>query len=343
MSGAHQSHPGLGRMSLALLAWCVAAGAGGWAQEATAPQVWPPPPAVARVVMQACLTQPADLGAKPSLADRFLNLLTGTSRGREQFVRPFGIAVDEIGNLCLTDTGANVVWYFDRAQGRAARWDQIDHVRFVQPVAVAKAGGIIYVADAGLRQVVAFDEAGRLRFRLTDQFDRPVGLAMAGGQLYVVDSAAHGVFVFDPNGRKLGKFGQRGAGPGEFNFPTHVAVDGLGRVYVTDAMNARVQVFAADGRFLHGIGSLGDGSGHFSRPKGVAVDRLGQVYVADALFDNIQIFDPEGNFLLDLGSSGSAIGEFWLPSGIAVSHDDRIFIADTSNGRVQVLRYLGEP
>lgn len=343
MNFRHPSRLGLRRVRLVLLAWLASAQVGAWAREAIPAQVWPPPPSAARVATQACFAKPADLGATPSLTDRLVNLLTGTSRGREQFVKPFGIAVDEAGNLCLTDTGTNVVWFFDRAHERFGRWEQIDRVRFIQPVAIAKAGGIIYVADSGLKQVVAFDESGRFRFRIAEPLERPVGLAVAGGQLYVVDSAAHCVFQYDQQGVAHGKIGRRGTGPGEFNFPTHVAVDARGRIYVTDAMNARVQVFAGDGEFLRTIGNLGDGSGHFSRPKGVAVDGFGHVYVADALFDNIQVFDPDGHFLLDLGSAGSATGEFWLPSGLAVSRDNRIYIADTSNGRVQELRYIGEP
>ena len=340
MNSGQPSRLGVVIFRIALLTFHVAAAG---AHTATPPRVWPPSPAAARVTTEASFLTPADLDVRPSVTERFLNVITGGSRGREPFVKPFGIAVDEAGNLCLTDTGTNVVWFFDRRQRRGTRWEQIDRVRFIQPVAVAKAEGVLYVADSGLRQVVAFDESGRSRFRLTDQCERPVGLAVAEGRLYVVDSATHSVAMFDRSGRACGKFGKRGAGPGEFNFPTHVAVDALGRIYVTDAMNARVQVFTGDGQYLNAIGSVGDGSGHFSRPKGVAVDPLGHVYVTDALFDNVQIFDSAGKFLLDLGSPGSATGEFWMPSGITIDRDHRIFIADTCNGRVQVLRYLGEP
>ncbi len=307
------------------------------------PRVWPAAPATARVTTAGCIAAPVDLGIEPTLFNRLANLLVGGTRGREKLVKPFGVAVDEAGNLCLTDTGANAVIFFDRARHRYRRWEQIDKVRFVLPVAVAKADGIIYVADSGLGQVVAFDEEGRIRFRIVDKFTRPAGLALATGKLYVVDSAAHCVLIFDRQGRPLGRFGTRGVTHGQFNFPTHVATDAEGRVFVTDAMNSRVEVFDGDGRYLSELGGLGDGSGFFSRPKGVAVDSFGHVYVTDALFDNVQIFDREGNFLLDLGSSGSAPGEFWMPAGIAIGRDNRIYVADAYNGRIQVLRYIGPP
>ena len=317
--------------------------AAGPANKVAEPRVWPPPPAAARVTTEGSFATPADLGIRPTWFARVANLIAGGNRGTEKLVKPFGVAVDEAGNICLTDTGTNVVWFFDRGRRRCSRWEQIDKVRFVLPVAVAKADGIIYVADSGLGQVVAFDENGRTRFRIVGQFTRPAGLALAGEKLYVADSGAHCVLIFDRQGRSLGRFGARGVAPGTFNFPTHVAVDPSGRIYVTDAMNSRVQVFDDQGGFLSELGSIGDGSGHFSRPKGVAVDSFGHVYVADALFDNVQVFDRAGQFLLDLGSSGAAAGEFWMPAGIAISRDNRIFVADAYNGRVQMLRYIGQP
>ena len=104
-----------------------------------------------------------------------------------------------------------------------------------------------------------------------------------------------------------------GNGPGEFNFPTHIAADRQGDLYVTDSMNSRIVRLDPEGRFKNQIGAQGDGPGHFSRPKGVAVDTFGHVYVMDAVFDNIQIFDREGQYLLALGELGSEPGQFWLP------------------------------
>ena len=328
----------IGRAAVFLLV-----GGAGWSQPTAMGAVWPPPPAVARIRMESCLASPAECGAKPTMAERVVEFLTGARYVDERFEKPFGVAVDERGNLCVTDLGSGVVWFFDRGNERAYRWDQIDHVRFVQPVAIAKAAGTIYVADSWLGQVVAFDEAGRLKFRISKPLQRPVGVAVAGERIYVVDTLENAVGVFDLSGRMLSRFGQRGTAPGAFNFPTHVAADGHGQIFVTDSLNARIQVFTPEGKLLRVIGSSGDGSGHFSRPKGVAVDSQGHVYVADALFDNIQIFDAEGAFLLDVGSSGSTPGEFWLPSGLAIGRDNQIVVADTANRRVQVLRYLGAP
>jgi DNA-binding beta-propeller fold protein YncE len=305
--------------------------------------VWPAPPDAPRVAWVQNVYQPADLGAKVSGLRRTVNWITGAQKGNDRFARPFGIALDESANLCLTDTGLNTVSYYDRASRRWTRWERVGDLRFASPVAVAKKGSLICVADSALGAVIGFDVAGKLRFKATEPMRRPAGLAILGDRIFVADSQLHAVLVLDLNGRYQSQFGKRGVEPGEFNFPTHVATDQQGQLYITDSMNGRIQVFDASGVFRTQIGGAGDGPGFFSRPKGVAVDRFGHIYVLDAVFDNIQVFDGAGRLLLNLGRAGQAEGEFWLPNGLAIGSDNRIFVADTYNRRLQVLQYIGQP
>jgi DNA-binding beta-propeller fold protein YncE len=303
--------------------------------------VWPMPPDEPRVAFVQSITVPGDAGARVSGLRRFANWITGADKGVEPLAKPFGVALDELDNLCLTDTGANVVCFFDQKEKRWHRWDRAGDVRFVSPVAIAKKGKSIFVADSALGRVVVFEPSGKLLFQITQELERPSGLAISGDGLYVADSQLHQVVVFDLRGRFVSKFGRRGDGDGDFNFPTHVNTDGRGGILVTDSMNSRVQVFDVAGTFQRQIGSIGDGPGHFSRPKGVATDTFGRAYVIDALFGNIQIFERDGRLLLDVGRPGSDPGEFWLPNGIAISSDNRIYVADAYNHRIQVLKYIG--
>lgn len=305
--------------------------------------VWPAPPAEPRIRWIGQIANPTDLDIRVPFLSRIGNFLTGGDRGREPLVRPFGVGVDETGNLCVTDPGAGAVCYYDLARHQYRRWTKAGAVPFDTPVAVAKRAGLIYVADSGRQEVVALDEQGRVQWRITEESDRPSGLALDGDRLYVACSNTHVMRVYDLQGHALSQFGGRGVEPGKFNFPTHVTADGRGNIYVTDAMNSRVQVFTRDGGYVRTIGSLGDGSGHFSRPKGIAVDSQGRIYVGDALFDNVQIFDRDGRFLLDFGAAGSQRGEFWLPAGLAIAPDGRIYVADSYNRRLQVFQYLATP
>lgn len=310
-------------------------------EAATAPLIWPAPPDAPRIAWARSISRPADLGIKVSTGARALRWLFGSNRDEQFLVKPFGVALDENDNLCLTDTGANAVCFHDRTRKTWQRWNRIGDVRFVAPVAVAKRGDRIFVADSGLAEVVAFSTDGKLLFTITNRLERPAGLALAGERLLVVDSARHEVLSFDLDGKWLSAFGKRGAGHGEFNYPTHIAADRDGNLLVTDSMNSRIQIFDAAGRFKSLLGSAGDAPGHFGRPKGLAADSSGHIYVIDGLFDVVQVFDRGGQLLLDFGGSGSQPGEFWLANGIAISRENEIYVADAYNRRVQVFKYIG--
>jgi sugar lactone lactonase YvrE len=303
---------------------------------------WPPSATDPYIVYVRDIGAPKDIGAKAPFFKRLANRLAGVSTDSKSLSRPFGLSLDEVGNLVVTDTGAGAVCYLDLAHKKWQRWTAAGDLRFVSPVAAVHRGRIFYVADSGLGAVVAFDEKGHRQFAVTNGLARPSGIALLGDHLLVVDSELHQVVVCNLQGEVVSKFGGRGEGPGEFNFPTHIAVDNHELIYVTDSLNYRVQVFSADGRFKRAFGSAGDGPGHFSRPKGVALDRSGHVYVVDAVFGNVQIFDDQGRLLLDFGQDGSGPGEFSLPNAIAINANNEIYVADAYNHRLEMFRYTGK-
>jgi DNA-binding beta-propeller fold protein YncE len=332
----------LGLGAIILLAACVLA------KPETPPpapvyRVWPDPPAEPRVVYRQSIRSPEDAGLRLAGENWLSRLLFNEDKTRGKLVRPFGLALDESGNLCIADTGSATISYLDFSRKRWQTWDKIGPVTLVAPVAVVRQAGIFYVADSGLAKVIAFDAKGKLLFASEVEFERPAGLAILDGRLLVADAAAHKIVVLDLAGKFLSAFGTRGTGPGQFNYPTHLATDTRGRLFVTDSMNFRVQIFDAVGHYEKAFGQAGDGSGMLSRPKGVGVDRQGNVYLVDALFDNVQIFTESGEFLLGFGEHGNGPGEFWLPAGIAASPDGRIYVADSYNGRIQVFQQVPKP
>lgn len=323
-----------------LIAGCAGGEQRGERKADTSKLVWPAPPDPARVRYVQAIGKPADVGIRPSGPARLVRWVFGGSED-ELLVKPFGICLDEQDNLCLTDTGANAVIFYNRQKRTWKRWTKIGAMRFVSPVSVAKRGDTFYVADSGLGTIVVFNESGKLVRTISDRLERPTAVLITGDRLLVADSQKHAVITFDLNGKLLGQFGQRGIAPGSFNYPTHLAAGRDGTLLVTDSMNSRVQVLDAAGKFKAQVGSVGDSPGHFSRPKGVATDSFGHVYVMDALHDALQIFQPDGKFLLTLGSSGELPGEFWLANGVAISRQNEIFVTDAYNRRVQVFRYVG--
>jgi len=163
-----------------LLTWCSWAAFGTEAGTANLMPVWPAAPETPRIAFARSIAQPADAGAKQSSFRRMANWISGARTGNETFAKPFSVAVDDQGGLCLTDTGANTVSWFSPRTKRWQRWDRAGDIRFSSPVAVAKKGAALFVADSALGMVLAFDTDGKLRFRIDHDLERATGLAISG-------------------------------------------------------------------------------------------------------------------------------------------------------------------
>jgi DNA-binding beta-propeller fold protein YncE len=301
--------------------------------------VWPRPPAEPRIRWVASVAAPADWGIKKSFFGRLLDALSGD--GEAHFTRPTGVA-ERDGVLYVADPGAQALWILDARRNRFDRIDRLGDTTLVSPVAVALGpGDTVFVADSWRKQIFVVDRRGKLlRAFGREALARPAAVAFdaTAGQLYVADSVAHRIRVFSTDGTLLRSLGGNGRRDGEFNFPTHLALDAQGTLLVTDALNFRVQAFSRAGKFLWKLGRAGDGSGDFAAPKGLASDAAGNVYVVDSLFDAVQVFARDGTLLLAFGERGSKAGQFWLPGGIFVGPRGRIYVADAYNQRIQVFR-----
>src|SRR6516164_390184 len=94
---------------------------------------------------------------------------------------------------------------------------------------------------------------GRMRIPGDDvlHFNQPTDVAWdRDGNIYVADGYGNSrVVKFDRFGNKLPGWGMKGSGPGQFDTPHTIAIDG-DLVYVGDRENTRIQIFDRDGRFL---------------------------------------------------------------------------------------------
>jgi DNA-binding beta-propeller fold protein YncE len=310
---------------------------------AAAPLVWPKPPAQERIRYVRSVSGPQDWGISRSLLRRMFDALSG--RGEERFVRPSAVA-ERDGVLYVADPGAQALWILNLPRERFARITQIGEQGLLSPVALALGpDGAVFLADTALKQVFLLDRDGALvRTFDTQGLERPAGVAWdeATQRLFVLDSLRHRIAVFDANAKLLGNLGESGKEDGQFNHPTHLAldaIDGSEALLVTDALNFRIQAIDRKGALLWKFGKVGNGAGDFAAPKGIASDRAGHVYVVDALFDAVQIFDRRGRLLLGFGERGSGPGQFMLPGGIFISAEDKVYVADAYNRRIQV--FLG--
>ena len=305
---------------------------------------WPPTPNPAHVAYIGQLATDRDLKPGRSGTARLGDALFGRDPA-QSMTTPLAVCTDGDHRVFIADAGDPVVHVFDLRSRRYARWAPPPEIAsLTQPVGVAYDPTLgLIVSDSAQGALFLFETDGRFRGTIGDnQLGRPVGVAIDAERqrLFVADAELHQVFALAFDGEEIARIGRRGSGPGEFNFPTNLALDADGRLYVSDSLNFRVQVFTPDMDFDRVIGRKGDRPGYFAQPKGLAIDPDGHLYVVDAHFEAVQVFDPGGRLLMTFGSEGRGPGEFWLPAGMFIEPKGRIWIADSYNHRVQVFDYL---
>src|SRR3990167_8954523 len=280
----------------------------GNSQEAPEPAidlVWPNPPESPRIRYLRSVATPKDLGITKSIWRRIWEFIAGEVE--EKIVKPYGIQTDGAGKIYIADSVERFIHVFDLEGKGYSKIGDPQKLKFPIDLAIDPSGEI-YVSDAELGRVFRYDSSGRPtgEIGLEGNLRRPAGIVynLVNGLLYVVDVSQHEVLAYEPSGKLRFKFGRRGTGNGEFNFPTNITVDKRGYLYVTDSLNFRIQIFDPQGNFVSLFGRPGDALGEFSKPKGIALDSEGHIYVVEGLYDTIIIFDQGGRLLLTFGSPG---------------------------------------
>jgi DNA-binding beta-propeller fold protein YncE len=116
--------------------------------------------------------------------------------------------------------------------------------------------------------------------------------------------------------------GGRGAGKGEFDSPTAMAVDPSGNILVADTGNGRIEKFSPTGTFLTSIGQ-------FEAPNGIAIDHTGKIYVAEiGSKHRVQKLGPGGNLIAEWAPG------FYGPRRIAIGPDDSVYVVDSGHNRI---------
>lgn len=311
--------------------------------ESKAPAVLLPP----QLEWVGMLRNAADVNPKPGRFKKILKKIIGLDDRQKAMLLPNGVAVDAQGRVLVADTKERVVHVFDAERKKYKTLRAPDSDSFLSPIAIATdAAGKIYVSDSVRARLFVFRPDGKFAGTIggitKDEsiFKRCTGLAIdkERGRIFVVDTLAMQVMALGMDGKVIQRFGKPGDGAGEFNYPTHIAVDTDGSLWVMDSLNFRVQHLDANGKFLSGFGHLGDAIGEFDKAKGIALDGKGHIYVAESRDDRVQVYDHEGRLLFFFGQTGAAAGQFFLPEGIATDGNNRIYVADGYNRRVQIFQ-----
>ncbi len=244
-----------------------------------------------------------------------------------RFRWPIGIAIDNAGNLYVTDSGHTI--------------------RKVTPDAV-----VTTIAGSPGRSGSVDGTGSEARFTL------PSGIAVdASGNLYVTDDS-HTIRKITPSGQVSTFAGTAGASgsvdavgsAARFGAPRAIAIDLAGNLYVGDRDNQTIRKVTPGAAVTTLAGSPGqagstDGAGgnaRFNGPVGIAVDTMGNIFVADRFNHAIRKVTPDGVVTTLAGfpqtgsidATGSA-ARFRSPRGVGVDSSGNVFVADSANHSIR--------
>lgn len=302
---------------------------------------WPLPPETTRVKWIAIYRTAPDL--EQGGWRRFTQTFTPQDP-RAAITEPTGLALsaDETRLYVVSAPKARVI-RVDFTQGTMDVFAQAGQATPRAPYAVAvDAEDNVYVTDRGDSAIAVFRKDGSFVGQIgrgKAEIPGAIAIDRRRQQLYVICGATqkteHRIEVFSLKGEHLRTIGRRGEGPGEFNFPSSLAVAPDGNLYVVDMLNFRIQVFSPEGELQTMFGQIGAGApGSFEKAKGIAFDGFGNLYVVDGMHE-VQIFNPKFQPLM-------AFGDWIVNTGgpIAISSTNEIFVGDYSRAGVHRFRLV---
>jgi uncharacterized protein (TIGR03437 family) len=250
---------------------------------------------------------------------------------------PLGIAVDNAGNVYITDSGNN-------------------RVRKVTT------GGIITTVAGTGENGFGGDGGPATAAKLSS----PFGVALdAANNIYIADTfnarvrkvdARTGVITTVAGTGQLGSTGDGGpATTARFFNPAGVALDAAGNLYISDVGDQRVRrVNASDGRVITVVGNgipgyNGDdilaAGAQLNAPLFISFDRAGDLFIADQVNHRIRKVAMSTGLITTvagigtIGSSGDgsapAGAQLFFPTGVALDRSGNQYIADQSNHRIR--------
>ena len=255
-----------------------------------------------------------------------------------QVCQPYGVAVDNVGNVYIADT------YNYRIR-------KINSSGIISTI--AGNGTATFSGDGGLSVNAAVNA--------------PSGVTVdSAGNLYIADAGNYRVRKINSSGiistvAGNGSVGFSGDGGlavnASFSTTYSVAVDPAGNIYISDIYNTRIRKVNTAGivSTIGGNGSVGfsgDGgpatSAQISNPYGITVDAAGNVYIADTYNNRVRFINSNsgiistiagtgvGGFSGDGGAPTSA--ELFDPYGVTVDAKGNVYVADINNQRVRKLQ-----
>ena len=259
-----------------------------------------------------------------------------------KFSFPQNIALDELGNVYVTDLGNKRVQKFTNDGTFLKTWGSsgTGPGQFQSPAGIDVFNGTVYVVDNQQNRVQQFDLNGNFisswggQGDAPGQFFLPNGIAVSEtGSVYVVDTGNQRIQKFTSNGEFILEFGESDSYGGQFVSPTGIAIDKDGNIYVSEPSKNKIFQFNSEGGFYKNFGP--NFGGLPMTPQGMVIDPYGNIYIADPGQDRILRISQEGTTLNTWGTMGNANGQFKIPKDIALDNNGKLFVVDSSGHRIQ--------
>jgi len=259
-----------------------------------------------------------------------------SSIGTSAEIVPRGLALDNAGNLYISDDASSVI----------RKVNNLGIITTIAGVGVngfAGNGGSAKAAWLHAPSGIAFDRAGNLF--VADMGNHMVRKITQGGIISTV--AGSGTKGYTVSGGP--------ATAAALDSPYAVAVDKYGTLFICDYGNNMIRMVDTTGKIFDyagmqgSYGANGDNgpaiAAQLNGPRGICVDTSGNLYIADADNNEVRkvtastglITTVAGNGTYGFsGDNGWAIGaNLFDPYGVAVDWQGSIFIADANNERIR--------
>ena len=229
---------------------------------------------------------------------------------------PWGIAVAPNGHIFIADNNTHQIHVFDEQRKHIRSFGQqgSGNGQLNYPSGI-DADGLVYVCNNGNSRIELFREDGTFVKQFgVGYLSFPWGVTVNNKQVYVADSGNHRISIFTLEGQLIRTIGSRGSDPGQFEWPSAVAISPDGDMYVTDHNNHLVQVLSPDGVFQREFGK-----GQLNSLLDILITADGHMLVADGNNNRLVIFNTTGqvihSFQVDSG-----------PYGLAVDHSGNLLV-----------------
>ena len=251
-------------------------------------------------------------------------------KGRLQFPHQpgcvYGVATSQNGTIFVSDCSNREIHVFseERKHMRVFGEEGSGEGQLNIPYGLAvDSEGLVYVANHSNNRVEVLREDGTFVRQIgAGQLKHPWNVTINNHQVYIADTHNNRISIYTMQGQLVHHIGERGSGPGQFNFPSAVTFSPDGDMYVAE-WNHHIQVLDANGQFKREFGK-----GELRSARDLVITADGDVLVADYSNNCVAVFDSCGNLVHSFNVNN--------PFGLAIDSDGDILVTDSGNKQVVI-------